>query len=106
MGFTNIAQAGTNRQLARRQRAAERLQTQSKPYFTHYDSSAQQALENKLREFVGLCRKGGISQSNVYAAAVNVLAPVAKVMGASHHQHWIGRFNDEGLRAIFGKGRE
>jgi hypothetical protein len=101
MGFTNIAQAGMNRKLARRQRAAVRLQTQSIPYFKTWDSSAQQALENKLKEFVGLCRNGALHQSNVYAAAVNVLAPVAKIMGNGNHQHWLGRFNDEGLHAIF-----
>lgn len=98
MGIIDYPQAGTNRKLLRRQRAAERLQIQSRPYFTAWDSHAQKVLETKLTEFLGLCRTGAISHSNVYSAACNVLAPVAKIMGPQNHQHWLTRFNHEGTR--------
>ena len=104
MRFTNIIEPGVSRKDARRLRAASRLQAY-KPFFNHWDSLAKQALEKKLTEFVGLCRNGGISQSNVYGVAVNILAPVADIMGPREHQHWLGRFNDEGLRA-FSRRRE
>jgi hypothetical protein len=102
MTFTNMASPQVNRKQARRHRAAMRLQT-SGAYFDKWDTSAQQELESKLRDFVGLCRNGAISPQNVYAASINILARVEKVMGAKNHQFWITRFNDEGLHATYRK---
>lgn len=105
MAFTNIVVTGTNRKQARRHRAALRLQT-SGAYFTKWDSYAQQELEQKLAEFVGLCRNGAISPSNVYAASVNILARVEKVMGDKNHQHWLAVFQEAGTRAHYKRGEE
>lgn len=98
MGFTNMAEPAINRRDARRHRAAVRLQT-SGPLFHVWNTAAQARLETRLTEFVGLCRNGAVSYGNVYDVAVNILAPVAKVMGDKNHQHWLARFNEEGVRA-------
>lgn len=99
MSFTSIIEPGTNRKDARRHRAAVRLQT-SRPLFSHWDSVAKQRLEAILVEFVGLCRNGGIAQSNVWGVATNILAPVTTIMGSKDHQHWLARFNEEGQRVF------
>jgi Mlc titration factor MtfA (ptsG expression regulator) len=99
-----MAEANINRRDARRQRAAVRLQT-SGPLFSAWNSQAQERLETRLTEFVGLCRNGGVSPTNIDAAAENVLASVAKVMGSKNHLFWLTRFKAEARQAVYGKDR-
>ena len=99
MTNANATHSNMNRKLARRQRAAERLQKATKPFFTQFDSRAQQVLENKLSEFLGLCRRGAISYANIKNAAENILDPVKDVMGKDNHRYWRAHFIEEGTQA-------
>jgi len=102
MAFVNTTTRGVNRKDARRQRAAERLQSRGR-LFDVWDEHAKVRLESRLQEFLGLCRSGAISQQNVYGVAANILSPVVKIMGKQNHQFWLAKFNEQGQR-VFNRG--
>lgn len=98
------------RKYSRQLRAAQRLQSSDSTVFpvSWNKSQIDQFLDEKLREFLALCRARVISLDNVYPASHNVLQGAGRIalrqecvhFYESDHQHWLAMFSMQGRQAV------